>query len=308
MFGYVTPLKQELKIKDFNRFRSYYCGLCFHIKKDFGNIPRMTLNYDMTFLALLLDGLSLDEVEFDLKRCAPHPTSKKPVIINNKPLSYAAAMNVALVYYKILDDVQDDHTLYSKVQLLTLSPYKKKFDKSIIELNKLISIKLKDLSDLENNLSFSSIDEICHPFSEIVANILKCYPHKLIDDSKELRDNLYNLGYTLGKWIYLIDALDDLKADMEKKKFNPINFLYNDKNLSYIELKENIKERIEFTILNCSYNCVEYLSKLPIHRNIDLLNNTLELGMMDKYINVLNNTNENKRSDFKNESTRNIRN
>lgn len=302
MFGYVTPLKQELKIKDFNRFRSYYCGLCFHIKNDFGNIPRIALNYDMTFLALLLDGLSCEEVEFDLKRCAPHPTSKKPVIINNKPLSYAAAMNVALVYYKLLDDVQDDHTLSSKVQLITLSPYKKKFNKSIIELNKLISSRLKDLSNLENNLSFSSIDEICHPFSEIVANILKCYPNELIDDSEELRDNLYNLGYTLGKWIYLIDALDDLKKDMEKKKFNPINFLYNDNNLSYTELKKNIKERIEFTILNCSYNCVEYLSKLPLNRNIDILNNTLELGMMDKYINVLNNTNENKRRDFKNES------
>lgn len=308
MFGYVTPLKQELKIKDFNKFKSYYCGLCFHIKKDFGNIPRMALNYDMTFLALLLDGLSPDEVEFDLKRCVPHPTNKKPVIINNKPLSYAAAMNVALVYYKILDDVQDDNTLSSKIQLFTLSPYKKKFNSSIINLNELISDRLKTLNNLENNLSFSSIDEICHPFSEIVANILKSYPHKLIDDSEELRDNLYNLGYTLGKWIYLIDALDDLKKDMEKKKFNPINFLYNDDDLNYMELKENIKDRIEFTILNCSYNCVEYLSKLPLNRNIDILNNTLELGMMDKYINVLNNTNENKRSDFKNESIRNIRN
>lgn len=68
MFGYVLPLKQELKIKDFNRFKSYYCGLCFHIKNDFGNIPRMALNYDMTFLALLLDGLSPDEAEFDFKR------------------------------------------------------------------------------------------------------------------------------------------------------------------------------------------------------------------------------------------------
>lgn len=308
MFGYVIPLKQELKIKDFNRFRSYYCGLCLHIKKDFGNIPRMTLNYDMTFLALLLDALSSEEVEFDFKRCVPHPIKKKPVVTNNKPLSYAAAMNVALVYYKLLDDVEDDNTLSSKLQLAALSPYKKKFSESIINLNELISTKLKDLSNLEKNLSFSSIDEICHPFSEIVGNILKCYPHELIDDNNNLRDNLYNLGYTLGKWIYLIDALDDLKKDMENKKFNPINFLYNNDNLSYEELKKSIKERIEFSILNCSYNCVEYLSKLPLNKNIELLRNTLELGMMDKYMNVLNNTNENKRSDFKNESIRNIRN
>lgn len=298
MFGYVTPLKQELKIKDFNKFRSYYCGLCFHIKEDFGNIPRMALNYDMTFLALLLDGLSPEEVEFDFKRCAPHPVNKKPIIIKNKALSYAAAINVSLVYYKILDDVEDDNTLSSKLQLITLSPYKKKFNNSINKINDLISNKLKELNNLEKNLTFSSIDEICHPFSEIVGNILKCYPNKLIDDSEDIRENLYNLGYTLGKWIYIIDALDDLKKDMEKQKFNPINFLYNDNNLCYEELKESIKERIEFTILNCSYNCVDYLSKLTLHRNNDILKNTLELGMMDKYINVLNNTNENKRRGF----------
>lgn len=299
MFGYVTPLKQELKIKDFNRFRSYYCGLCFHIKEDFGNIPRMALNYDMTFLALLLDGLSPEEVNFELKRCAPHPINKKPTVIKSKALSYAASVNVALVYYKILDDVTDDKTLSSKLQLLTLSPYKKKFDNTSNNLNNIISNKLKELYNLENSLNFSSIDEICHPFSEIVGSILKYYPNELINDSDELRDNLYKLGYTLGKWIYLIDALDDLEKDIENKEFNPINFLYNDSNLDYLNLKENIKDRIEFTILNCSYNCVEYLSKLPINRNIDILNNTLELGMMDKYINVLNNTNENKRRGFK---------
>ncbi|MGL5351845.1 MAG: DUF5685 family protein [Clostridium sp.] len=299
MFGYVTPLKQELKIKDFNRFRSYYCGLCFNIKEDFGNIPRMALNYDMTFLALLLDGLSIDEVDFEFKRCATHPVKKKPTVIKNKALSYAAAINVALVYYKILDDVEDDKTLSSKLKLFTLSPYKNKFNNATKDLNEIISTKLKILSDLEDNLNFSCIDEICHPFSEIVGEILKCYPNELVEDGEELRDNLYNLGYTLGKWIYLIDALDDLKKDMENKEFNPIIFLYNKSNLSYEALKENIKEKIEFTILNCSYNCALYLSKLPLQRNIDILKNTLELGMMDKYMNVLNNTNENKRRGFK---------
>ncbi|WP_322392425.1 DUF5685 family protein, partial [Clostridium perfringens] len=54
MFGYVTPLKAELKVKDFTKFRSYYCGLCFELKNNAGNIPRMVLNYDMTFLAILI--------------------------------------------------------------------------------------------------------------------------------------------------------------------------------------------------------------------------------------------------------------
>ncbi|GAB6167865.1 DUF5685 family protein [Clostridium carnis] len=302
MFGYVTPLKAELKVKDFAKFKSYYCGLCFHIKKDFGNIPRMALNYDMTFLAILLDALSIEDSSIEIKRCMLHPTSKKPVISNNKALSYAAAMNLSLFYYKLLDDVNDDNNIKSKSIMNLLSPYMKKANKSIDKINNITNINLTKLNNLEKNKNFSSIDEISHPFSHIVGNILKSYPNPLTNDNDVLRQNLYNLGYTLGKWIYLIDALDDLKEDIEKNKFNPINFLYNKDNLPYKELLPKIKDRIEFTILNCSYNCKECLLKLPLKRNNDILFNVLELGMMDKYINVLNNTDEKKRSDFNHES------
>ena len=296
MFGYVTPLKAELKVKDFTRFRSYYCGLCLHIKKNAGNIPRMVLNYDMTFLGVLLDSLSIKEPDFELKRCIVHPKDKKPVVMNNSALQYSAAMNLSLYYHKIKDDIEDDNDIKSKVLEKVLYPYQKKINKSIDNINNIIKDNLKDLREFENNKNFSSIDEICHPFSDIVGNILKLYPNELINDNEELRNYLYSLGYTLGKWIYLIDAFDDLKKDMENKKFNPINFLYNKDNKSYEELLPLIKERIEFTILNCSYNCKDILEKLPLKRNEEILKNILELGMMDRYLGVVNNTREDKRS------------
>lgn len=296
MFGYVTPLKAELKVKDFTRFRSYYCGLCLHIKSGAGNIPRMVLNYDMTFLAVLLDSLSCKEPDFELKRCIVHPKDKKPVVMNNDALQYAAAMNLTLYYHKIKDDIEDDNDIKSKVLEKVLYPYQKKINKSIDEINVVIKNNLKDLRELENNKNFSSIDEICHPFSDIVGNILKAYPKELVNDGDELRNDLYSLGYTLGKWIYLIDAFDDLEKDMKANKFNPINFLYNDNNKLYEELLPSIKERLEFTILNCSYNCKNMLERLPLKRNEDILKNVLELGMMDKYLGILNNTREDKRS------------
>ncbi len=296
MFGYVTPLKAELKVKDFTRFRSYYCGLCLHIKKNAGNIPRMVLNYDMTFLGVLLDSLSVKEPDFELKRCIVHPKDKKPVVMNNSALQYSAAMNLSLYYHKIKDDIEDDNDIKSKVLEKVLYPYQKKINKSIDNINNIIKNNLKDLREFENNKNFSSIDEICHPFSDIVGNILKLYPNELINDNEELRNYLYSLGYTLGKWIYLIDAFDDLKKDMENKKFNPINFLYNNDNKSYEELLPLIKERIEFTILNCSYNCKDILEKLPLKRNEEILKNILELGLMDRYLGVVNNTREDKRS------------
>ena len=83
----------------------------------------------------------------------------------------------------------------------------------------------------------------------------------------------------------------DLKEDMEKKKFNPINFLYNKENKSYDDFIKEIKPRIEFTILNCGYNCKESLEKLPLKRNKEILQNIINLGMMDKYEKVINSCN-----------------
>lgn len=291
MFGYVTPLKPELKIREFNQFRGYYCGICFSIKNNFGNLPRALLNYDMTFLAMFLDGLSENKLNAELKRCMAHPFKKKPVVINNDAVNYAASMNVALAYFKIIDDVNDDKDLISKSKALFLSPYNKKFTSSIKLINSIIEENLLKLTKLENDKNFNSIDEICDPFAIIVGKILELYPYTLYDDNAEKRSLIYNFGYTLGKWIYLIDALDDLKSDMENNKFNPINYLYNENNLPYDIFKESIKERLEFNILNCAYNCQEILNKLDFKKNKDILNNIISLGMMDKYIKIQNNCN-----------------
>ena len=156
LFGYVTPLKGELKVKDFGRFKCYYCGLCCHIKKQFGNIPRLSLNYDMTLLGLLLDGLNPDEVEVSYHRCILHPTEKKTEISNNKAISYAAYINISLFYYKLVDDVQDDKSLKSKISASILSPYRNKFPKSVIKTDIEVKKYLNDLSLLENNKSFTS--------------------------------------------------------------------------------------------------------------------------------------------------------
>lgn len=291
MFGYVTPLKPELKIIEYEMFRGYYCGVCMHIKDNFGNIPRLALNYDMAFLGLLLDALHNEEPNIEFKKCMAHPLKNKPMIINNKALEYTAAMNVSLVYYKLIDDVNDDKSLKSKFESAALAPYKRKFNRNVTMINDIIEENLNMLSNLEKNKEFSSIDEISHPFSLIVAKILELYPEKVDDDCDELRYELYDLGYALGKWIYLIDALDDLKEDIEKNKFNPINYLYNKDNKSYEELLEEIKPRMEFTILNCGYNCKYALDKLPLKRNKAILENIISLGMMDKYEKIINNCN-----------------
>lgn len=287
MFGYITPLKSELKIKEYEQFKSYYCGLCFHIKKSFGNVPRLFLNYDMTFLGLLFDSLSADQTRQSLKKCLLNPFKKKSVISDNPALSYAAAMNLALVYFKLLDDALDDKKIRNRLIVLLLKFYTKKLDPKMQEINTVIKKNLNELSLMEKSKNFSSIDEICHPFSQIVAQIFKMYPYPVINDNSEVRYNLYQFGYSLGKWIYMIDALDDLKDDMENHKFNPLNYLYNKKELPYEALIEEIKDTVAFTVFNCGYNCVLYLDKLPVTKNKSILKNIVTLGMMDQYHRVI---------------------
>lgn len=305
MFGYVTPLKGELKIKEFNLFKAYYCGLCLHIKKHFGNLPRMTLNYDMTFLALLLDGLEANTPTAELKRCLAHPSKKKPIVLNNKALSYAASMNVALVYYKLLDDAQDDKSIKTKLSSFLLLPYKNNFKSNLQGINEIIEKNLQELYNLEKNNNFNSLDEICHPFSHIVGSILKLYPEKILNDSEEKRELLYSFGYSLGKWIYLIDALDDLEDDLKNNKFNPINILFNKENLSYSELITKIKDRLEFSIFSSGARLKEDLELLELIRNKEILSNIIELGMVDKYYTIFKkdcNCKNKKGSEFSHES------
>ncbi|WP_070000648.1 DUF5685 family protein [Cellulosilyticum sp. I15G10I2] len=287
MFGYITPLKDELKMHEYTTFKSYYCGLCFHLKKEFGNLPRMVLNYDMTFLAILLDSLNPTAVNTLTKKCLTSPFKKKPVVLENKALSYAANINISLVYYKLLDDVLDDKSLKSKTLALALAPYKKKFSPSVCEINLIIEENLNHLYKLEKEKNFSSIDEICDPFSLIVAHIFKMYPCTVSEDSNETRENLFKFGYALGKWIYMIDALDDLQKDIAHGKFNPLDFLYNKAHLTYLELLPQIKDTVSFTILNCGYNCKYYLDLLPVNKNKELLENIITLGMMDQYTKVI---------------------
>ncbi|MFR1710253.1 MAG: DUF5685 family protein [Clostridium sp.] len=277
MFGYVTPYKMELKIKDYEMFKAYYCGLCVSIKNNFSNLCRMSLNYDMTFLGILIDSLEHNKHEYVVTKCIAHPMKKKPKIISNKALDYAAFCNVALVYYKLLDDYNDDNSLNKKL----ISLYIKKFiDKSPEDLSSiLVSIdeNIKKLSTLEKSTGSISIDELSDPFASLTAFIISYY-YK----NEDFFNDLYNLGYNLGRWIYIIDAYDDLKEDMEKDKFNAINKAFNTEGLSYEELINEQSGRIEFNLLMSANTTVEALNKLPINKNKDLLFNILQLGLMNK--------------------------
>lgn len=285
MFGYITPLLSELKVKDYERFRSYYCGLCFAIKEKFGNIPRVGLNYDATFFSVLMDGLNSEDTLSFKSKCIKHPLEKREIIKLNSAISYATDLNMALIYYKLLDDVEDNKSIKSLALVKSLTPYHKKIYYK--NLDNIIKNNLSKLHSLERSGNFSSLDEISHPFSHIVGEVLRECPFKLNMDGEEVRNKLYLFGYHFGKWIYLIDAFDDLKDDMEGGKFNPISKVYNKKNYSYDEILDVVKDKIDFILMTLASNCSELLEELPIVKNKEIIENVINLGLMDKYTHIL---------------------
>ncbi|CAM2747444.1 DUF5685 domain-containing protein [Hathewaya histolytica] len=280
MFGYVTPCKMELKIKDYEKFKAYYCGLCRTIKKDYGNLPRMVLNYDMTFLAILLDSLCEEPRKLEKIHCVVHPTEKKIIIVDNKALHYAAYCNIILVYYKLLDDVEDDKSVKASMLSKFLNMYIKNKESNIEmkDINNYIKESLHTLSAMEKDTEKDiTIDKISHPFADLTGFLISNY----IKD-KDLRESLYFLGYNIGKWIYLIDAYDDLQKDMKDNKFNPINRILNIERLPYEDFSSNIESRMDFILTTSALNAFNILNKLPTKKNKELLHNILQLGLMEK--------------------------
>ncbi|MCM8711088.1 DUF5685 family protein [Clostridium sp. SYSU_GA19001] len=277
MFGYVTPCKMELKIKDFEKFKAYYCGLCREIKKSFGNVPRLALNYDMAFLAVLLDSLEDSRNKLTKVFCCFHPTEKRLVFIENSALKYAAFCNVILTYYKLLDNINDDNSKLSKIYSSILNIYLKKAPEHYRLNSAFIEQCLSRLYSAEKSASGKTLDELSHHFADLTGLILSSYNIKH-ENSKAL----YWLGYNLGKWIYIIDAYDDLKKDMEKKKFNAINAAFNSENLTYSDFVNSYSSRIDFILTSCAQSCLEYLNNISVKKNYDLLHNILQFGLMEK--------------------------
>ncbi len=277
MFGYVMPYKLELKIKDYEMFKAYYCGLCLSIKENFSNLCRLSLNYDMTFLGILLDSLSADKNSYEVSRCIAHPLKKKPKVINNKALNYAAFCNVALVYYKLLDDYNDDKALTKKLLSIYLKKFIEKENLDLKPLLKNMEDNLAKLTELENSTEYVSIDELSHSFADLTGFLISFYYN-----DQEFQQDLYTLGYNLGRWIYIIDAYDDLEDDLKKQKFNAINKAFNTENLSFEELIEAQRDRIEFNLMMSASTTVDALNNLPLKKNNDLLFNILQFGLMNK--------------------------
>ena len=223
MFGYVKVNSPELKVKEYEYYRGAYCGLCRSMGKCTGQCSRMTLNYDFVFLAMFRIGMEKVSVSFEQKRCLAHPLKKRNSMRVNPALEYCANAAALLNYHKIMDDLADEKGV-KKLRAIFAKPFVKRARKKALRaglymLDERIAQNLRKLSELEAQ-RMASVDAPAEVFGDILADIVS---YGL--DGYDARIAA-TVGKGIGKWIYIIDALDDLEDDAKKERYNPFLMLY----------------------------------------------------------------------------------
>ena len=271
MFGYVTVNEPELRIREYHLYRSYYCGMCMDLKDQYGQSGRMTLSYDTVFLALLLTSLYEPEETKRSIRCAVHPLEKHPTR-QNAFTRYAADMNIILSYYSCVDDWNDEKEMKKKLMAKALHHKSEKAGSLYPEKARLIKEKLDQLHELENRSragasSSMLLDEAGGIFGDLMAEIFD-YQHDAWGPA------LRQVGYYLGKYIYILDAYDDLEKDAASGSFNPLAAMRDNP-----KLDDYVQGILTMTISSCT----AAFETLPIVENIDILRNILYSGIWCKF-------------------------
>ena len=216
MFGYVRPPLEDLSQEESERFRRAYCGLCHTLGERFGLGARFILNYDFTYLAIFLS--AAEEGEKRSRCCVASPVKKREYLCSTQALELAADESVILAYWQLRDGVSDHDWLhglkYKAVSALLEGAYRKAaqarptFDASV-------RYQLEALSHLEKE-GCISIDRAADAFAALLGSAAAEVEEPV------RRRVLEQLLYHLGRWVYLIDAADDLKEDAQSGDYNPV--------------------------------------------------------------------------------------
>jgi len=260
MFGYITANTDKLTKEEIEKYRSCYCGLCRTLGNRHGTISRATLTYDMTFLVLLLSALYKTESKVDTARCGIHPL-KPHIFLQNEITDYAADMNVTLAYYNFMDDWIDDGKVLSLMEAKLFQKENKRIEEQYPRQCTAISACLAELSGIEKNGELNP-DIPANCFGNLMGEIF-------VRQEDEFSERLREFGRSLGKFIYIMDACLDLKADIKKERYNP---LITTPSISFRSILNSLMA-----------DCTEKYNQLPITTDKALLENILYSGVWAKY-------------------------
>ena len=270
MFGYVRINKMDLTFREFDYYKGYYCGLCKYLQENHGEVSRLSLNYDITFLIVILTALYKLDSDITYERCIANPLKKKMRIVN-EITEYAASMNILLSYYKLEDNLYDDNGIKDKLAYELYKGKLKKAYEKYPQKAEYIKQQLGNLRELEKQES-KSIDKVSNTFGNLMGEIF-------VYKKDEYEQNLRNIGFNLGKYIYILDAYEDLEEDNKKGRYNPF--------IDYIDKKEELKNKVDRLISMSLGMATKNIEQLNLEFNKSIIDNIIYSGVYLRYKSIL---------------------
>lgn len=231
MFGYVKPFIPNLRVKEYEFYKSVYCGLCRSMKKHTGGFSRFSLSYDMTFFALVRLALSGESCEIRRRRCLAHPVRRRPMMEDGASLGYSAAMNAMLIWHKLNDTISDEKgakRFAAKLLLPGASGMCRRGhrvfvdEESATHLRSEIDLAMEKLAALEN-AHCASPDEPAEVFGSMLGELLS---FGFVGAEQAIAREI---GRHVGRWVYLADAICDYEHDCKTDSYNPFRYALAEK-------------------------------------------------------------------------------
>ena len=275
MFGYVRYDMPNLYIKDLMLYQSIYCGLCKGIGKCCGQAARMGLSYDVAFLSALLHNMTGTDIKIERQNCFEHAIRKRPIAVVDPLTEELAALNTVLVYYKLTDDKRDGGKGGRRLW------FKKGFVRARKKYPELVSLVENYMIEQEKTEKQKTAS--CDMAAEPTASMMRALSDHFMGEKATTYSA--NLFYGLGKWVYLIDALDDYDKDVKKKQYNPFVLAYGENSREALMKEKGDEVRFLFDTL--FYSLRENLELIEFPFNRDLTDNVILRGLPEETARVM---------------------
>ncbi len=268
MFGYINPDKPYLFVKDANLYEAMYCGICRSIGRSCGQAARTALTYDIAFASAMVHNIKGVDVKVKKRRCATHFIKRRPMCEIDDISLALGCMNTALAYHKLCDDARDGQ-MRGVLRFLYKRGYRKVLKKQP-KIAEIITIHMNEQIEVEKRGS-AVIDEAAEPSALMMEELSEYLLEK--NSTPATRE----LFYAIGKWIYLVDAVDDYDKDVKKGRYNVLHNVYG--TATFEEALEKGREEMSFVFDELFAEMREALGGIHFSFNHDLTDNIILRGI-----------------------------
>lgn len=261
MLGVMTVRKEELKIREFDRYRAFYCGLCRAIGQRCGSVCRMALSFEMTFLAMLHTALYESETCEERHRCLFHPVHRK-LMLGNEAIDYCADLSAIVSYYDLRDGWEDEKRVDALAVSAALKRAAKRAGERLPRQRDAVERYVSLLHDVEARKE-ENLDTAANLTGDMLAEL-----YVMKDDvyQKDLRE----LGFYLGKFVYLCDCYEDIERDVKKGNYNPLLSRCSHESFP-VECEQMLSDMM-------ARACMAF-ERLPVLQDAEILRNILYSGI-----------------------------